>query len=148
MQRDEEYKQTYNEVIRHRLPTSFVAMYEKNGWLHDWYLKSFYVANTGPNIRVNSKKGSSTLQMEFCTSNNDENVLLIYHNVMHLCLGLHETDDVSRNSPTGFGRCLVNTFSICDDTTIQHEYFFEGDNSILVRFERIRYEKVINNFWK
>jgi len=123
---DDEYNRKYYEVIRDKLPRALVAVYEKNEWLHDAFLKSFYIANTGPNLQAYSARGSSTLQLEFCYSNNDPNILLIYQKVSRIQVDYQETDDVSSFPPTGFGCCMVNRFDIGEDSLIKHEYEFEA----------------------
>ena len=147
MQWDDQYKRKYYEVIRDKLPRALVAVYEKNEWLHDAYLKSFYVANSGPNLHAYSARGSSTLQLEFFSSNGDPHILLIYQNVSRIQVDYQETDDVTFLSPTGFGSCMVNRFDIGEDSLIKHEYEFEGGNRILIICEKIQYRKVINAYW-
>lgn len=143
-----EYQKLYSEVIREQLPRSFVKMYEKNNCLHDWYLKSFYVANTGPFLQTYSARGNSTLQIEFATSNNDKNILLIYKNLckFDVAFDKSENDDVCAQSATGFGRCLSSRFHIGDNSKIYHELLFER-GTISIGCDGIGYRRIINNYW-
>ncbi len=142
-----EYGKIYEEKIKKQLPASFIAMYEKSNWFHDWYLKNFYIANTGSMVLAYSNRGGSTIQIEFCTSNDDKNIILIYKNVTQLNIDFAKTDDVAFKSATGFGRCLENQFTITDDSVIQHEYSFEGNNRISIKCESISFKRIINNYW-
>lgn len=142
-----EYKKIYEEKIKKQLSAPFVAMYEKNNWFHDWYLKNLYIANTGSTILAYSNRGRSTIQIEFCTSNNDKNIILIYKNVRQLNIDFTETSDVTPRSPSGFGQCLENQFSILENSIIQHEYCFEGDNRISIKCESISFKRIVNNYW-
>lgn len=146
MKWDDDYIRTYNEVVKKKLPPSFVAMYEKSNWLHDWYLKNVFIANTGLLIQTYSTKGGSTLQMEFANSGDSKSILLIYKNVYELNLNYSKTDDVCSNSPTGFGRCIANFFEIRDTAHVCHEFQFEG-GTIRIICKGIGYRKIANHYW-
>ena len=146
MQFSDEYTQMYYEKIKKKLSPSFVTMYEQNDELHDWYLKNIYIANTGTRIQAYSSKGSSTLQMEFETSGNDKNILLIYKNVFDFHVDFSIVNGVTSFSPTGFGRCTTNVFKIDDDAHICHNFVFE-DGTISITCNSVDYRRIIDNYW-
>lgn len=147
MEWTEEYKRNYREVIRDKLPRSFVAMYEKNKWLHDCYLNSLYIANTGPHLQAYSTRGGTTLQLDFCGHDSRRNLLVIYQNVSRLRVSYRESGDISPVSPTGFGSCAANVFEIGEDGRIHNDYEFIGGDRIEIVCEKIRYQKIVNTYW-
>lgn len=70
-----------DELMKSKLPQSLLKTYERSNYLHDWYLRSVYIANTGPLLQTYSARGKSTLQLVFSTSGPEKGILLIYKNV-------------------------------------------------------------------
>ena len=139
--------QLFNEEVKKKLTKSFVSMYENANHLHDWYLNNIHVANTGPIIQAYSKRGWSSVQLEFSTSENSDNILLIYKNVSYFKVDYRQTQHIGILSPTGFGRCTTNVFKTEEGIPISHAFAFEGDNEIHIKCESIGYRKVINSYW-
>lgn len=136
----------YREVIRKKLPQSFVKLYEKSNHLHDWYLKDLYLANTGPLLRAYSAKGKSTLQLAFMTSGPEKGIMLVYKNLKCFQVNYQETGDAGVLSPTGFGRCLTSKFSIDEDGRICHELQFE-DGTMRIVCESLQHHRIVNSYW-
>ncbi len=130
-----------------KISESFYRIIIKTHYLHDWYIKDLYLGNTGKQIEIYSKMGSSTLQMEFCTSNNDFTTLLLYVDVFAFEVSMKSTDDVSRRSFTGLGRCTSSDIEAIDGG-VRHVIEFEGGNTIYVACKKINSRKIINNYWK
>ena len=72
----------FKNEISNRLPKSFVNMYYKGGWLHDWDLVSFSLSNVGTTVQHYSKLFTHTIDMMFCHA--DYYILLSYINVSEL----------------------------------------------------------------
>ena len=85
----------------------FSRVLSKTACFHDWYLKNLYVANTGKEIVQPSKNGLTSIQIEFCTSNNDVSYLLAFVNASTFNVQMNISGDVSKQSFTSFGRCYV-----------------------------------------
>ena len=148
MEWNDEYKQRYYGEIQGKLPSSFAMMYEKNNWLHDWYLKNFYMANTGSAIQVYSIKGSATFQIELCNGGPDKNILLIYKNVMRLTLDFTQSLPAGGCHPTGFGLCITNVFDIDNDSNVSHDFLFENDDRIFIKCQSVSYRRIADDYWR
>lgn len=130
------------------LSPSFKRAFEQMNHFHDWYLKDLYIANTGKTLLEASRRGYTTVQLEFCTSNNDISYVLIYKNVTNIKISMKKQseEDVSDLCFTSFGRCY--TYKIkCDATQATHEIKFEGDARISIVAEKVKCKKIIDNFW-
>lgn len=143
----DEYKRLYYDVIQKKLPRSFAAMYEKNNWLHDWYLKNYYIANTGSAIQVYSARGSSTVQMELCNAGPSKNILLMYKNVLELKIEFKKSSFRGGRKPTGFGQIITNVFEIDSESNISHDLIFDEDDRIFIKCESIGYRKIAEDYW-
>ncbi len=135
-----------DEAVRGKLPQSFLKTYEKCHHLHDWYLRSVYIANTGPLLQTYSAKGKSTLQLIFSTSGPEKGILLTHKNVFRLQVDFEDSDGAGILSPTGFGRCLTSRFSVDTDDRICHELEFE-DGTMRIVCESVSCRRVVYNYW-
>lgn len=143
---DSEYMELHSEVANKKLSKAFAKTYLKNKRLHDWYLASLYLANTGPLVQAYSTRGKSTLQMLFTTSGPEKGILLVYKNVYGFQVDHKTTGDASFRSPTGFGRCMTSGFALDVDAHICHELTFE-DGSMRIICEGITHRRIVNNYW-
>lgn len=143
-----EYQKIYYDVIKKRLPAPFVAMYEKNNWLHDWYLKNYYIANTGSFIQAYSTAGSSTVQIELCNAGPNKNILLIYKNVLEIKVEFKQSTFKSSTKPTGFGQIITNIFEIDDASNISHDFIFDEGDRIFIKCKSIGYRRVVEDYWR
>lgn len=143
---DDDCYEPYSEEVKVRLPKSFLRLYEKSHYLHDWYLTGLYLANTGAFLQTYSMRGKSTLQLTFTTSGHEKGILLIYKNLYCFQVDFEDSGGASILSPTGFGRCLTSRFSIGKDNRICHELEFE-DGTMRIVCEGTNYRRVVNNYW-
>ena len=122
-------------------PTAFFQFISKNAYFHDWYIKSLYVANTGKEIVQHSKKGLTTIQIEFCTSNNDISYLLVFIDAHAFHVSMETSSDVSNWSFTNFGRCDTYTTDYLDKGQ-RHLFCFEGGATIDIICDKVKYKKI------
>lgn len=135
-----------DKLIKSKLPQSLLKTYEKSDYLHDWYLRSVYIANTGPLLQTYSGRGKSTLQLVFSTDGHEKGILLIYKNVYRLQVDFEDSGGASILSPTGFGRCLTSRFVLGENDRICHELEFE-DGTMRIVCEGIKCRRVVYNYW-
>ena len=121
----------------------FSRVLSKTACFHDWYLKNLYVANTGKEIVQPSKNGLTSIQIEFCTSNNDVSYLLAFVNASTFNVQMNISGDVSKQSFTSFGRCYVYNIEQ-NNMTQKHEFIFEGNSSIEITCEKVKCKKICN----
>ena len=133
--RYKEYELYYSSIILKRLQASFASKYEKFHRMHDWYFDDLLVANSGKAIREYSRNQEETVQIGFY-SGDGKYATYVYKNVTSLEVSFEKTDDVSRVSMNGFGRCLSNRFDIDDDKKIWQGFLFEG-GTIELKFEKV-----------
>ena len=133
--RYKEYELYYSSTILKRLQASFASKYEKFHRMHDWYFDDLLVANSGKAIREYSRNQEETVQIGFY-SGDGKYATYVYKNVTSLEVSFEKTDDVSRVSMNGFGRCLSNRFDIDDDKKIWQGFLFEG-GTIELKFEKV-----------
>lgn len=141
-----EYKELHSIVVSKKLSKAFAKMYLQNNRLHDWYLASLYLANTGPLLQVYSTRGKSTLQLAFTTSGPGKGILLIYKNLYGFQVEHETTGDASFRSPTSFGRCMTSRFTADEDSHICHELTFE-DGTMRIICESITHRRIVHNYW-
>ena len=136
---DERYVELLNTEIQKRLPAPFFKLYSQNMWLHDWYLVSMLVANTGESLGHYSKKGGTTIQLRL--TNTLTHILLSYIDVVDFQVSYNPREPNNRFRYTGFGQCLCNKFEI-DEDYISHHYEFEFDDNILIKCKSIKFRKI------
>lgn len=136
----EEYEIYYQNVVKKQLPHNFIAAYEKSNRFHDWYLVDLLISNTGRQLIKYSRAGSTSLQLGFC-SGGDKYLLFFYRNVSSIYIDCSQTNEVSKLSPTGFGRNLCNRFDITEDRQVWHGFSFEG-GTIEIGAEKILVKKI------
>lgn len=135
-----------DELIKSKLSQSLLRTYERSNHLHDWYLRSVYIANTGSLLQTYSARGKSTLQLAFSTSGPEKDILLIYKNLSRLQVDFEDFGGASILSLTGFGRCLTSRFTLGENDGICHDLEFE-DGTMHIACEDIKCRRVIYNYW-
>ncbi len=143
-----EYVQYYQDIVRKKLPKGFLKKYEMHQELHDCDLISLNIGNTGLLTRFYSKKGHSTVQLEFTSNNSCDSTLLIYRNVRQITINQPEVPRYNIGHPTNFGECYSDEFTCCDDGTFIHECRFVNDSNIKLHFEHIKMAKIVNTYWR
>lgn len=113
---------------------------------HDWYLKDIYVANTGKMLLTRSRPGSTTIQLEFCTSNNDVSYLLVFTEVIKVNIEMNDNEDTSEAAFTGFGRCYSYTLHTLEKED-HHIIEFEGGAAVRIHSKYAYSRKIMNNFF-
>jgi len=103
--------------------------------MHDWYFEELVISNSGKAIRNYSRNREETVHLYFY-SGDDKHILFVYKNVDSIEISFETTDDVSRISYNGFGRCISNRFDIADERRVWQGYLFEG-GIIELRFETV-----------
>lgn len=137
MEWTQEYREKFNNVIKHKLPQNFVTVYERFDWFHDWFLEDFYLASTGRFLQNYSTKRRSTFEIQlYC--GDGKRLLISYINVKKLDISTLD-DPLNRFHPR-FDECIVNLFDILENDILCHSYLFANGDKILIQFEKIKYK--------
>ena len=129
------------------LSPSFKRAVDEANYFYDWFLKDLYIANTGKMLLETSKRGYTTVQLEFCTSSYNMSYVVIFINVTDIKITMEKNDKaVSTYAFTNFGRCIDYEIKH-GPTHTMHEIYFEGQSKITIISQKVKCKKIVNYFF-
>ena len=115
---------------------------ESNGYFHDWYIVSVYMANTGEQIVRYSQPGLTTIQVVLANSNADFSHTLIFVDTSSFFISSSQDPNSYERHYTFNGFQRILDFSIeNEDKTIKATIECESDSRIILSCRSIVHRK-------
>lgn len=127
------------DVVKERLPKTFLKIFTKECWFHDYHLKNFQI--------IHGKEGFSnpiSVSLQLCNRENAWEI--IYKGVTKVQIDYEDENYTEKNKRRefqyGFDDYLEGEFLQVDDVTISHEMLFASFATILIHFKRISIKRI------
>lgn len=133
----------YNEIfkmIKKALPKKFLKIYEQEYGFHDYELNNFQV--------IHGEKGyKDPVALSIVVTNKIKTWDIMYKKIKKISIHYEQQPDVfnrKKRTYEGFDDYGYDEFLQIDEKTLSHEILFASGATILVHFEKITINKIID----
>lgn len=136
---DNEYYEIF-KTVKKLLPKKFLRIYEQEYGFHDYELKNFEV--------IHGEKGyKDPVSVSIIIANGEKMWNILYKKIKKISINYQQQPDVLKRKKRiyeGFDDYGYDEFFQIDEKTLSHEILFASGSTILVHFEKISINEIIN----